>query len=242
MALIGRRKKRKKDDDRDYESFDLVDDGSEDFEVYVPPTGDDFNRSHGPFDATEVQDDVERVDLGALQVPLVAGMEFKLEIEQQTNRLVAANIALDQSTVQLQAFAAPRHEGVWDEIREEIVTSLRGQGAAADDVPGVFGREILAQLPAPDMLDGTRVVRFSGIDGPRWFLRAVFSGEAAHDENKARLLEDVVRGCVVVRGNEAMVPRDLLPLKLPASQPEQHDAVEESFDPMHRGPEITEIR
>ena len=175
-------------------------------------------RTSGPYDESEVDDGVTRVDLGALHVPPRAGMELRLEVEDATKRVVAATIGLGGSTVQLQAFAAPRTEGIWDEIRTEIAAQVTKQGGSADEVPGSFGHELLARLPArtADGRTAHRPVRFVGVDGRRWFVRAVFSGPAAADEEAARELEDVLRGVVVVRGSEAMAPRDVLPLTLPA--------------------------
>jgi|SRR5471030_300805 len=94
--------------------------------------------------------------------------------------------------------------------------------------------------------------RFVGVDGPRWFLRAVLSGRAAIDEDAASALLDVVRSTVVVRGDEAMAPRELLALKLPdQSEPSGQELDDEEpatvapsladLNPFERGPEITEI-
>jgi len=63
--------------------------------------------------------------------------------------------------------------------------------------------------------------RFTGIDGPRWFLRAVFHGPAAYEPESAGPLEGLVRDVIVVRGGEAMAPRELLALKLPQGAAEQ---------------------
>lgn len=179
---------------------------------------DDVPADQGPFDVSHVRDGVTRVDLGALRVPPRPGMELRLELEEKTQRVIAATIGLAGSTVQLQAFAAPRTEGIWDEIRTEIAAQVTRSGGSADEVAGSFGRELLARLPVrtPEGRTAHRPARFVGIDGPRWFLRCVFSGPAAADEAEAAPLEEVVRGTVVVRGNEAMAPRDLLPLRLPA--------------------------
>ncbi|HEX5510385.1 MAG TPA: DUF3710 domain-containing protein [Actinomycetales bacterium] len=207
----------------------------------------------GPLDVDDVDDDVNRIDLGALQIPPREGMELRLELEEATQRVVAVTVTLGESSVQMQAFAAPRTEGIWDDIRSEIAAQVAKQGGTADEVPGTFGREVLARIPArtPDGRTGHQVARFTGVDGPRWFLRAVFNGPAAVDEAAAEDLERVVRGTVVVRGAEAMAPRDLLPLKLP-QQPggaqagtggsgEGEDGMG-PLDPFRRGPEITEIR
>ena len=146
-------------------------------------------------------------------------MELRLEIEDKTQRVIAVTIALGGSTLQLQAFAAPRTLGVWDDIRAEIGAQVTKQGGTADEVPGVFGRELIARIPVrtADGRTGHQASRFVGVDGPRWFLRGVFGGPASHDHDAAAALEDVLRSSVVVRGAEAMAPRDLLPLTLPPS-------------------------
>jgi hypothetical protein len=171
----------------------------------------------GPYDAGDVPDDGSRLDLGALRVPPREGMELRLELDEGSQRVVAATVTLGESSVQLQAFAAPRSESLWEEIRTEIAAQVTRQGGSADELLGTFGRELLARLPmrTPDGRTGHRPARFVGVDGPRWFLRAVFSGPAVADESAAADIEEIVRGIVVVRGTEAMAPRDLLPLRLP---------------------------
>ncbi len=176
-------------------------------------------RALGPFDAAEVEPGRGRIDLGALRVTAPPGMELRLEVEEATKRVVAATLGVAGSSVQVHVFAAPRTDGVWEEVRGEIAASVEKQGGTAEvvDVPDGFGRELLARLPArtSDGRTGHVVTRFAGVDGPRWFLRAVFAGAAALDRNAAAPLEAVVRSIVVVRGEEAMAPRDLLPLHLP---------------------------
>ena len=125
------------------------------------------------------------------------------------------------------------------------------QGGSVDDLPGPFGRELLARLPirTPEGRTGHRPARFIGADGPRWFVRGVLTGRAAVDPAAAAPLEKVFAGIVVVRGTDARAPRDLLTLTLPGpgepgARPPS-DATEPaapSFDPLTRGPEITEIR
>jgi len=204
------------------------------------------DRSDGPWDAAERPDREGYVDLGGLRLHGREGMELRLELDESTGAVSSATIQLGNSAVQLQAFAAPRSEGLWREIREEIQEGISRQGGHADEVPGPFGRELIARIPArsPDGRTGHTAARFVGVDGPRWFLRAVFSGEAVHRPEAAEVLEAVVRDLVIVRGAEAMAPRELLPLRLPDAA-DQPAAVEESQDelrPFERGPEITEVR
>lgn len=216
----------------------------------------EVDRSAGPWDVAERPEQDGYVDLGALRLPAVEGIEIRLDVEEQTGSVTAATVLMAGSVVQLQAFAAPRSEGIWGEIRTEIASTITDQGGTADEVPGVFGYELLAQIPARSA-DGRTVnqaARFTGVDGPRWFLRAVFHGPAAYDAAAAEPLEDLVRSVVVVRGGDAMAPRELLPLRLPqaAAEPgaegdaeaggEAEGETRYPIDPFERGPEITEVR
>jgi len=72
--------------------------------------------------------------------------------------------------------------------------------------------------------EGLRLVRFVGIDGPRWFVRGLFTGPAALGGEAASLLEDVFRDVVVVRGEHPEPPRELLELLVP---PEAKEALEQ---------------
>jgi len=206
-------------------------------------------RTSGPWDADDEVPDLARLDLGAVRVPGVQGMELRMEVDQKTGVITGVSVSLDESVLQVQAFAAPRTEGIWDEIRAEIAQSITQQGGTVDDLPGPFGRELLARIPVrtPEGRTGHRPARFIGADGPRWFLRGVITGKAAVDPAAAERLEQVFSQTVVVRGTDARPPRDLLALHLPEGAPGTAPAPadvrpEPDFDPLTRGPEITEIR
>ena len=214
-------------------------------------TGQQGAGARGPFDASEVDaagDD--RLDLGALRIRGVAGMELRLEVDEEAQQVVGATAVLGESAVQLQAFAAPRSSGIWDGIRAEIAESIVAQGGTADEARGPLGPELRTRMPSagPDGRTVFAPARFAGVDGPRWFLRAVFSGRAAIDDEAARPLFDVVRDTVVVRGDAAMAPREMLTLNLPQEvQPTTPDQggdarAAEDLKPFERGPEITEVR
>ncbi|MCZ2403762.1 DUF3710 domain-containing protein [Paenarthrobacter sp. Z7-10] len=206
---------------------------------------------HGPFDADEIDSPENYVDLGALLITPHDGLALRLEVEEQTQRVIAVTLDLGNSSLQLQAFAAPRSEGLWDEIREQIGLSVGSQGGTIEELDGTFGPEVLAKLPAQaaDGSMGFRVARFLGVDGPRWFLRGVFGGEAALDRDAAADLEKLFRAVVVVRGESPLPPRELLALRLPKDAvtdstghvPADHPAEGQGAAPFRRGPEITEI-
>jgi hypothetical protein len=230
-------------------------DASDDLDdAYDDEDEERFNRTRGPFDADEVDDEVVRIDLGALRITPVEGMQLRLELDPEQQSVVSAHAMLGESGVQLQAFAAPRTLGVWPDIRTEIADSIAAQGGKAEVVDGPLGRELAATIPgrAPDGRAQDTAVRFMGVDGPRWFLRAVISGPAATDPDLAAPLVDIVRSVVVVRDDEARPPREALPLQVPEAasttpteapaEPEPPRRTADDLRPFDRGPEITEVR
>ncbi|MGI8531557.1 MAG: DUF3710 domain-containing protein [Geodermatophilaceae bacterium] len=181
--------------------------------------------TRGPYDFEDLPDDsLSRVDLGALQVPAVPGSDLRLDVSN-TGAIVAATLRLNGSAMQLGAFAAPRHTGIWSEIRAEIIATLDGQGGSAVEDRGRFGPEIKASLVTNQ---GPQPARFLGVDGPRWFLRALITGPAASDPASAKALERIFRNVVVVRGTDPMAVREQLPLRLP---PEAAAAAAAAEDP-----------
>lgn len=177
------------------------------------------DRPHGPWDETEPAPDLTRVDLGAVRVPVA--QEFDVQLNVLHEEVVAATITHEASSLQLQAFAAPKSGGLWDEAREEIARELASGSGEPSEVEGPFGSELRAEL-AVQTENGAvpQPARFVGVDGPRWLLRGVFTGPAGSGSDQAQLLEDVFRGTVVVRGEQPMPPRERLPLRVP------EDAVE----------------
>ena len=120
----------------------------------------------------------------------------------------------------MQPFAAPRTTGLWEETREQIRAQIRQQGGRVEEREGPLGPELLAEVPVaagPDGAAGKRLARFVGVDGPRWFLRGVIGGAATADVEAAAQVEDLFRSIVVVRGGTPMPPRDLIPLRMPAT-------------------------
>lgn len=211
----------------------------------APAAGAD-RPERGPFDSAEREGIDGYIDLGALRIGAAEGLQLRLEVEERTKRVIAVTLDLGGSTLQLQAFAAPRSEGVWEDIREQIGQSVGSQGGTVQERQGTFGTELIAQLPAalPDGTAGVRVARFVGVDGPRWFLRGVFGGPAALDAAAAAPVERLFRNVVVVRGDHPLPPRELLPLRLPkdaSPTPNPPAAAAPGLTAPQRGPEITEI-
>jgi hypothetical protein len=167
----------------------------------------------GPYDVRDAPDDeLSRIDLGALQVPVYEGIDVRLDLNEN-QQVISVTLANGEGQMQVSVFAAPRNEGIWDEVRTELAESLKAQGGTGDDAgDGPFGVELVGTLPG----DGGRVpVRFIGVDGPRWFLRAMLLGPIATDDEPAAPFEQALRDVVVVRGNEPLPVREPVALQLP---------------------------
>jgi hypothetical protein len=172
----------------------------------------------GPYDDSEVSGVRPWVDLGSLKLIPREGLNLRLEIEDGTNKVVAASLDMAGSTLQIQPFAASRSGGLWDEIRADLKRQLEEQSGRVIEQEGPLGLELLADVPVMVPNEGlvSQPARFIGVDGPRWFLRGVIAGPAATDSVLGAEMMDIFRGLVVVRGNAPMPPRELLPLRIPA--------------------------
>jgi hypothetical protein len=172
--------------------------------------------TNGPLDEAEANHVRPYVDLGGVKVLPRPDLAVRLEVEEGTKRVVAVALDYAGSTLQVQPFAAPRNSGLWHEIRDQIVDQIGRQGGTTTTTEGPFGPEIQAEIPNTGA-EGSRFARFVGVDGPRWFLRGVISGQALADPDAAERVEELFRSIVVVRGTTPMPPRDLIPLQVPPS-------------------------
>ena len=186
-------------------------------------------RADGPYDVTEAPEGIAQLDLGALKVPAVEGVEVRVQADND-GKIQQIVLVFEESALQLGVFAAPRSEGIWDEVRAEIRKQLFNDGVAAEEVDGDYGSELRARVRTPE---GLTDIRFVGVDGPRWLVRAVFQGPAAIDPGIAPPLTECLRNLVVDRGHEAMPVREPLPLHLPKEVADA-DAAQEAGDASER--------
>ncbi|RZT26304.1 uncharacterized protein DUF3710 [Kribbella sp. VKM Ac-2569] len=200
-----------------------------------PETGENLDetgtadvRAEGPFDSTEVDaadlEAEDRIDLGALVVTGMPGMELGLQVDEQSGVVQAVLLMLDDSALELRAFAAPKTSGIWDEVRQEIAGEAARMGGTATESEGPFGTELVLVVPVEDP-EGqvfSQTSRVIGVDGPRWLLRGTVLGRAAVEPDAAEPMEATLRNTVVVRGNEPMAVRESLPLQMPpGAQPNE---------------------
>ena len=202
-------------------------------------------RGQGPWDLAEanLDDGVERLDLGGLLVAPADGVEVQVQIDEASGTVSQLTFTRGDAAVQVQPYAAPRSGGLWDDVRGQIRSSINSAGGLVEEADGSFGPELRAQVPSGDGTPTMQPARFTGVEGPRWFLRSVFLGSAARPGPSAEPLEALVRTLVVVRGLEAMPVGAPIPLRLPETAQPGAPASSRSYpSPFERGPEITETR
>ncbi|KUP97667.1 DUF3710 domain-containing protein [Thermobifida cellulosilytica] len=190
--------------------------------VTEPTKEDDRYRARGPWDVSEEVPEMPRVDLGALRVPVGPGIEVQVNVakQQNQNRIIGVTIINGKTAMQVQPFAAPKSTGLWTDIRKEVVAEIARTGGKSEEFDGTFGPEVRAIVPMPGRTNEkgqqlAQPMRFLGVDGPRWFLRAVIRGEGAVRPEAAARIEEIFAGIVVVRGYHPIPPRDLLEITLP---------------------------
>lgn len=179
----------------------------------------------GPFDEAEAPDDaVPRLDLGSLRVPVPDGAQLQVEMDNESGGIRAVHLITELGQFTLNAYAAPRSGGLWREVGAELAEQLRKDGARVTRYRGEWGEELAGKVNDVSL-------RFLGVDGSRWMLRAVSAGPEQHAEQAAELLREILRGTVVVRGDAPLPVRTPLPVQLPeeiASQIEQAKAQQEA--------------
>jgi hypothetical protein len=174
----------------------------------------------GPWDVQHAPEGVQRLDLGSLQIPAIEGVEVRVQANPDGG--VEQVVLVDgESALQLGVFAAPKTEGIWGEVRAEIAGAMAADGVTPREVDGRYGVELVARVNTPE---GPADVRFVGVDGPRWMVRALYQGAAASDPGREGVLGDVLSGLVVVRDNEPRPVREPLPMQLPREMAEQGQA------------------
>ncbi len=177
----------------------------------------------GPWDSldSEAPDTDEYLDIGALMLPFLKGSELRLKANSQTGDVLGATITYGSSSLELEPFAAPKSLGLWDEVRADLLKA----NPSCKEVDGVFGKELTLPVKVKAKNLVTRVV---GIDGPRWMLRGIFSGPAAKGGKEKDVLDGYLADLVVVRGDEPLAPRDLVPMHAPITPNQRRGEAEDS--------------
>lgn len=189
---------------------------------------------HGPYDESwgalhELLDPENKgvaiADLGAYA--FTSPEDINLAISTTSDGTVTCQLTDDAGTITMDVFAAPTSGGQWRHVASELAQGLKEQGAQVSIVDGEWGREICGVSP-------TSVIRFIGVDGPRWMLRTVVISH--HDDatalaGKART---IMKHTVVRRGKEPMPARHPLPLRLSAEMQYALQQAQEEYESSQR--------
>jgi hypothetical protein len=214
VALFGRRR-----DKRDAEPVaDAVEEEAYEGEFGgdLEPAGS-FEPVSGPFDEVDLPDDgIARLNLGSVLIPVPDGAQLQVEMEQP-GVVKAVHVVTASGQMTVNAYAAPKSGGLWEKVCGELADQLKADGANVRSASGEWGQELMASL-------GELSLRFIGVDGPRWMLRAVVAGPQDQAAQAAHGLRSLVRGTVVIRGQQPMPPSLPLPIELPAEIAEHIDA------------------
>lgn len=173
----------------------------------------------GPFDSEQLDDVRPYIDFGSIRVEPKTDLSISVDVEDGTSRVVAVTLDYSNSKLQLMAFAAPKTEGIWSDIRSAVAQNILAQGGEVEEGFGAIGAELLAKLPLVDdqgRAAGHRLARFVGFDGPRWCLRGTIGGAAMTDPKAAADINDLFRSVIVHRGDTPLPPGEALPLSVPA--------------------------
>ena len=232
--IFGRKKAQPEPDDLDDDLDDeLIDDDDSDddsIEAAEPEETDEWARfdasrdwrDDGPFDIDEVDldaddDEIQRIDLGALIITPEPGMAIKLVADAATQQVRQVVVEHGQAAAQLTVFAAPATGDYRGELRQEMIAQTAG-AKVVELAKGPFGTELRRVLTVTDAegREGFAPLRDWLIAGPRWVLDVRLIGQAAIDSENKELggfFEEFVRNLIVRRGDTAMAPGSVVPLQ-----------------------------
>lgn len=183
--------------------------------------GNERGVDQGPWDVDDdnIPDYDDYLDIGALYLPYIEGISLRLKANQEDGSVVGANVSLKGASLEIEAFAAPKSQGLWDSVRADLLAN----NPEAKEVEGTFGTELMLPVHVGKQTVMTRVV---GVDGPRWMLRGIFTGTAVHKGEMKKTFDQYLQDIVVNRGEEPLAPRDLIPMHGPITPAQRRKMAE----------------
>lgn len=181
----------------------------------------DLTMASGPWDVADAPADAEFLDFGVLKLPALPGIKVRLEIDPQVREIGALTVRVADGALQLQVIAKQRGASIWTDTRQALVANLRARPGHQQVLEGRFGAEVIGVLTGRTtegvLVDST--MRFQGIEGDDWMIRAVSSGASVtHDDMVARV-DAFISRCAVdrnaVAGGAEAPAGSVLPLSDP---------------------------
>ena len=171
----------------------------------------------GPWDVADAPQDNEFYDFGPLKLPAIPGMKARLEIDPDRQEIGAVTIRIDDCALQLQVIAKQRGASVWTETRKELLANLRNRPGHQQVIEGRYGAEVIGVLTGrtTDGLLVDATMRFQGIEGDTWMIRAVSSGASVTHDAVVAKVDAFISRCAVERGEGDEPAGAVLPLTDP---------------------------
>lgn len=184
----------------------------------------DIQMADGPWDVSEATTAV--IDFGPLKLPAHDRLRARVELDPASHRIGAVSVLVADCDVQFKVIAAPSTGGYWADVRRGIVSNVRQQGGHHTVIEGAFGPEVIATLRGrlSDGSIGEGTVRFVGVEGPRWVLRATVTGPSSSRDEVVARVNALISQCVVDRGTGAAAAGTVLELSPPPGMMADQDS------------------
>ena len=165
MGLFGFGKKKREREEAEAKAENREDEAAVDTEETAAPTdvADTYEgrgESYGPWDVDDenVPDYDEYLDMGSYYLPYLAGLQLRIKANRSTQEILGATISYGASSLEIEAFAAPKTMGLWDDVRADLLEA----NEKASEHAGVFGTEL--HLPVTVKGGKTVNTRIVGVD------------------------------------------------------------------------------
>ncbi len=181
-------------------------------EVFVPQVRDG---AVGPWDVSdETVPDMQRIDMGALKLPVIPGMRIRPDQDDGLVCGVAVRVGAD--TLMLRVFHEP-DGAAWDRVREGILHQLADADVQGYEGMGQLGPDVrvVEVLNADGLEQEQQSGRFVGCDGPDWLLRGALTGPSADADLIVEQLRQVFIGSVVDLEDAEPLAHGCVPLQWP---------------------------
>jgi len=177
----------------------------------------DLVLADGPWDVDAAPEGQKFLDFGPLKLPSLAGLKVRMEIDPDRREIGAVTVRVAGCALQLQVITAARGVGQWTDTRQALIANLKQRPGHQQVVEGHFGAEVIGVLtgrtPEGVLVDAT--MRFQGLEGDRWMIRAVSSGQTVTQDRTVARVNAFLSRCAVDVRDSAEPAGTVLPLTDP---------------------------
>lgn len=196
----------------------------------------DLTLADGPWSLSKAPSDAAFYDLGPLRIPAIPGLKARVEIDPRVGKMGAVSVQVNDCGVQLQVMAARAGKALWPQVRRELLIALKRSPGHQQVIEGRFGAELIANVTALNKatkLTHDVPIRYVGIDGDKWMIRAVVRGPSVLTDATIARVDALLSRIAVERGSGAHAEGEVLELAPPMGEVDQdrwNAMVAESID------------